>query len=184
MAWPTSGEMKYSCGRNGEAPSQLLGDQLRTSRPGLDAAQDRHAAPAGWPHDRLESVRAAARRCDPDAVLISDGADRPATDPVPHRLHHRRNAASPPGGDSAVAALQRPDRRRRPALLPVDRRQVRQVPGQAASPDFSRTRGPGHQRGLRQWHVDQHADRCAERRWSRPFRAWKHAEMIRPGLRH
>lgn len=25
------GEMKYSCGRNGEAPSQLLGDQLRTS---------------------------------------------------------------------------------------------------------------------------------------------------------
>ena len=24
------GEMKYSCGRNGEAPSQLLGDQLRT----------------------------------------------------------------------------------------------------------------------------------------------------------
>src|SRR6202011_1416773 len=24
------GEMKYSCGRNGEAPSNLLGDQLRT----------------------------------------------------------------------------------------------------------------------------------------------------------
>src|SRR5436853_6619457 len=24
------GEMRYSCGRNGEAPSQLLGDQLRT----------------------------------------------------------------------------------------------------------------------------------------------------------
>ena len=23
------GEMKYSCGRNGEAPSNLLGDQLR-----------------------------------------------------------------------------------------------------------------------------------------------------------
>ncbi len=24
------GETQYSCGRNGEAPSQLLGDQLRT----------------------------------------------------------------------------------------------------------------------------------------------------------
>ena len=36
------GEMKYSCGRNGEAPSQLLGDQLRT----LGSAAGRVSRPA------------------------------------------------------------------------------------------------------------------------------------------
>ena len=30
MGWRMSGEQRYSCGRNGEAPSNLLGDQLRT----------------------------------------------------------------------------------------------------------------------------------------------------------
>ena len=43
------GEMKYSCGRNGEAPSNLLGDQLRTPGARLDQAQDRNAAAAGRP---------------------------------------------------------------------------------------------------------------------------------------
>ena len=36
------GEMQYSCGRNGEAPSQLLGDQLRTLGPTVDPLEDRN----------------------------------------------------------------------------------------------------------------------------------------------
>ena len=47
------GEMTYTCGRNGEAPSQLLGEQLRTPGPDVDAAEDRHAAAPGRPHHRL-----------------------------------------------------------------------------------------------------------------------------------
>ena len=54
------GEMKYSCGRNGEAPSNLLGDQLR-SWACMDPPEDRHAAASGWPDHRLVAVRAAAR---------------------------------------------------------------------------------------------------------------------------
>ena len=51
------GEQTYSCGRNGEAPSNLLGDQLRTLGLAVDAAEDRHSAAAGRPDDRLVAVR-------------------------------------------------------------------------------------------------------------------------------
>ncbi len=66
------GEKRYSCGRNGEAPSQLLGDQLRNLGLQLDPSEDGDAAAAGWPHHRLEPVRAATRRCRADAVLLPD----------------------------------------------------------------------------------------------------------------
>ena len=50
------GEMKYSCGRNGEAPSNLLGDQLRTLGLAWTRLEDRHAAAAGRPHHRLVAL--------------------------------------------------------------------------------------------------------------------------------
>ena len=55
------GEMKYSCGRNGEAPSELLGDQLRSLGTRLDPSEDGHAAAAGRAHHRLEQVRSRSR---------------------------------------------------------------------------------------------------------------------------
>ena len=57
------GEMTYSCGRNGEAPSQLLGDQLRTL--GLNWTRLKTGTPPrldGRTH-RLVAVRAPGRRC-------------------------------------------------------------------------------------------------------------------------
>jgi tRNA uridine 5-carboxymethylaminomethyl modification enzyme len=88
------GEMTYSCGRNGEAPSQLLGDQLR--RLGLhDPPEDRHSAAPRWPNRQLVEIRTAARRCRADAVLLYDGAHRPSPDSVPCRVYD--------GGDGARA---------------------------------------------------------------------------------
>ena len=42
---------------------------------------------------------------EPDAVLVPDGTDRPAADPVPHRVHHRGDPAGPAGGDSALSFI-------------------------------------------------------------------------------
>ena len=39
---------------------------------------------------------------EPDAVFVPDREDRPAPDPVPHRLHHRGDAARPAGGHPAL----------------------------------------------------------------------------------
>ena len=75
------------------------------ARASVDAPEDRDAAAAGRAHDRLVAVRTAAGGCRADAVFVPDREDRPAADPVPHRLHHRGDASHSARGHSAVAAL-------------------------------------------------------------------------------
>ena len=50
------GEMTYSCGRNGEASSNLLGDQLRTLDLSWTRLKDRDSAAPGWPHHRVVAL--------------------------------------------------------------------------------------------------------------------------------
>ena len=50
------GEHQYSCGRSGEAPSNLLGDQLRTLGSGMEATEDGHPPATGWPDHRLVAI--------------------------------------------------------------------------------------------------------------------------------
>ena len=57
------GEQKYSCGRSGEAPSNLLGDQLRSLGLEWKTSENRHAPEIGWAHDRLVAFRGSGRRC-------------------------------------------------------------------------------------------------------------------------
>ena len=99
------GEMTYSCGRNGEAPSQLLGDQLRTL--GLNWTRLKTGTPPrldgrtiDWSQFEPQPGDAGA-----DAVLLHDGADRPAADSVPRRIHHRGDAPRAAGGDSALSFI-------------------------------------------------------------------------------
>ncbi len=91
-----SARSKYSCGRNGEAPSQLLGDQLRTL--GLGWTRLKTGTPPRLDGRTIDWSKFEPQPgdADPDAVFVSDGEDRPAADPVPHRLHD--------GGDAADSA--------------------------------------------------------------------------------
>ena len=130
--WPGACRARSSTVAGGMAKRRrsFLGDQLRTLGLGLDAAENRHAAAAGRPHHRLVAIRAAAGRCGSDAIFVSDREDRPAADSVPHRATRpRRRTRILAGGDSAFAAVQRANRGRWAAILPVDRRQGRQIPG-------------------------------------------------------
>jgi tRNA uridine 5-carboxymethylaminomethyl modification enzyme len=63
------GEMKYSCGRNGEAPSNLLGDQLRTL--GLAWTRLKTGTPPRLDGRTIEWSRFEAQHGDPDPTPFS-----------------------------------------------------------------------------------------------------------------
>ena len=68
------GEKTYSCGRSGEAPSNLLGDQLRTLGLEVEAPEDRDSAAPGWPDIDWSQFEPQHGDADPDTVFISDRA--------------------------------------------------------------------------------------------------------------
>ncbi len=105
MGWRMWARSQYSCGRNGEAPSQLLGDQLRTL--GLNWTRLKTGTPPRLDGRTIDWTKFEPQPGDveSDAVFVSDGEDRPGADPVPHRIHHGGDAADLERGDSAVAAL-------------------------------------------------------------------------------
>ena len=57
------GEQVIEGGRRGERASLALAAQIREIGLGAGPAEDRHAAAARWPHDRLGAARGAAERC-------------------------------------------------------------------------------------------------------------------------
>ena len=91
------GERKIPAGRVGRgAVDRALADAARV-RPCDGPAQDRHAAPAGRPHDRLGVARGPARRRSAGAVLVPDRRRSrrprcPATSPGPRRRPTRSSA--------------------------------------------------------------------------------------------
>ena len=72
------GETKYSCGRNGEAPSQLLGDQLRTL--GLHWTRLKTGTPPRLDGRTIQWDRFEAQSGDPEPTpfsFLTDRIDRP-----------------------------------------------------------------------------------------------------------
>jgi tRNA uridine 5-carboxymethylaminomethyl modification enzyme len=72
------GEMKYSCGRNGEAPSNLLGDQLRTL--GLQWTRLKTGTPPRLDGRSIDWSRFEPQEGDPEPTpfsFLTDRIDRP-----------------------------------------------------------------------------------------------------------
>jgi tRNA uridine 5-carboxymethylaminomethyl modification enzyme len=92
------GEMQYTCGRNGEAPSQLLGDQLRTL--GLKWSRLKTGTPPRLDGRTIDWSQFEAQPGDAEPTPFSFLTAR-----MPHRLHHRGNAADTARGHPALAAL-------------------------------------------------------------------------------
>src|SRR3546814_836399 len=124
--------------------------------------QDRHAAAHRRTHARLFGDDRAARRRSAPGVLVHGFARRPSAPGVvldhPHQRahprHHSRRARP-------LAAVFRPDRRHRPALLPVDRGQGGALRREGQPPDLRRARGAWGQRDLSQRHFHLAAVRHA-----------------------
>src|SRR5690349_440865 len=76
------------------------------------------------PHGELRESRGAARRyADARVLLLRKTRRAPAAGQLPHHAHDGAHARDHPQGARPVAAVHGRDRRRRPALLPVDRGQ-------------------------------------------------------------
>ena len=72
------GEQRYSCGRNGEAPSQLLGDQLRSL--GLASKRLKTGTPPRLDGRTIDWTRFEPQHGDADPTpfsFMTDGIDRP-----------------------------------------------------------------------------------------------------------
>ena len=137
------GQVNYSGGRAGDPASIGLARGLRDLGLAVGRLEDRHAAAHRRPHGRLHESRRAARRYA-DAGVLVPGPPRRASAPgqLPHHAHDRAHARDHPQGARPLAALHGRHRRRRAALLPVDRGQGRAVRGSHAPPDLHRARGP------------------------------------------
>ena len=85
------GEMKYSCGRNGEAPSNLLGDQLRSL--GLAWTRLKTGTPPRLDGRTIDWSRFEAQNgdADPTPFLVPDREDRARADIMLYILHFRAN---------------------------------------------------------------------------------------------
>ena len=142
-------------------------DRLR-----LGASEDRNAAAARSKEHRLLAVRAPSaatiRRCR----SRSRPTDRARPDRLPSAPHDRPRPRARAAAHRRVAALQRPDQRHRPALLPVARRQGHAVPAPRAAPAVSRARGAGRRRDLHQRLLDEPAG-ARPGSWCTRFRGWR-----------
>ena len=155
------GEEQYPAGRSGEPPSVLLGEALK--RLGLRGCRLKTGTPPRLDGRTIDWARFEEQPGDADPTPFSFRTKKIAAAPglLPHCVHHAGDAAHHPRECLAFAHVLGTDRGHRAALLPVDRRQGRQVPGQGAAPVLPRARRPEHARGLRQRHVHLAADGSA-----------------------
>ena len=122
------GEERYPAGRSGEPASVLLGEALRAL--GLRTCRLKTGTPPRLDGRTIhwERFRRAARRRRSHALQLPHQENRAAAGELPHRLHHAGDAAPHPRKRAPLGHVLGPHRGHRPALLPVDRRQDRQVP--------------------------------------------------------
>ena len=155
------GEMKYSCGRNGEAPSQLLGDQLRTL--GLQWTRLKTGTPPRLDGRTIDWSQFEPQPGDaeptPFSFLTRRSTGRRSS--ATSASHHRGNAAYIAGSIPRSPLYSGQIEGVGPRYCPSIEDKIVKFPDKAASPDLPGAGGPGYERGVRQRHVDQHADRCA-----------------------
>ena len=140
------GPEQRPAGRAGEPPSRELAESLKSF--GFEWGRLKTGTPPRLDRGSIDFeaqrarrlVRARARRRVAGSVLVPEptnraAADRPATCSTP-------TTGSPPGSRERrpLAAVQRPDSRHRPALLPVARGQGGPLSRQGAAPDLPRAR--------------------------------------------
>src|SRR5579883_345975 len=126
--------------------------------------KNRHAAAHRRPQHRLFRFHRATRRRSRAGVFVSGFAGRTsAPGVVLDHAHLRAHARDHPRRAGSLAAVYRQDRRRGPALLPVDRRQGGPFRGKNFAPDLHRAGRTGNDGDLSQRHFDFAAIRCTGR---------------------
>ena len=165
-------------GRSAVEPARRAAARTAAAR---RSPQDRHAAAHRRPLDRLHRAAGAAGRRTRARVLVPRS---PREHPRQVCCHitatNERTHELIRVGHRPLADVHRRHRRRRPALLPVGRRQGRALRRQAVAPDLHRARGPRHARDLPERHLDQPAvRRAAGVRAQHP--GFEHAHITRPG---
>ena len=126
----------------------------RRPRAAARPPQDRNAAAARRPHDRLGRGRQPARRRRAGDVLLPLGRAGAAADRLRRHRDQPAHARHHPRQHRAVGDVRRSHRRRRAALLPVDRGQGGALRRTRFTPDLPRARGPGRRHGLPERHLD------------------------------
>ncbi len=151
------------------------GPRRRSSRYHAGAASARAAAGRRPPEDRHTTAHrraqrrfrrapGTARRRATAVVFVSRQRRRAsAAGQLLDHSHLRTHARRDPRGTGSLAAVQRPDRGRRSALLPVDRGQGGALRRQVLASDLPRTRGPRQRRAVPQRHLHLAALRRADR---------------------
>ncbi len=137
------GQVNYSGGRAGDAASIGLARGLREL--GLAVGRLKTGTPPRIDGRTIDYTNLAEQPGDtPTPVFSFLGSPRRASAPgqLPHHAHDGAHARDHPQGARPLAAVHGRDRRRRPALLPVDRGQGRALRRSHAPPDLHRARGP------------------------------------------
>ena len=162
----------------GGARRRSAGENARRAAARTEAAgrppEDRHAAAARRPHDRLLERSKVQPGDDPAPVFsfMGNARDASAAGPLLDHAHERAHARDHPRRPRSLAAVHRRHQGRRAALLSVDRGQGRALRRPEEPPDLPRARGPRDQRDLSERHLDVAAVRRAAR-----------ARALDPGLR-
>ena len=99
----------------------------------------------------------------PFSYMATDAPEEPHR--LPPAAHDRRGAPARARPHRRIAALQRPDRRNRPALLPVARGQGHAVPRPGAASALPRARRSRRRGDLRQRVLDEPASRAPSNAW-------------------
>ena len=132
-------------------------------RPAHGQAQDRHAAAPRRQHHQLRRAPGAAGRRSSAAVLLPDEINRHAAGRLPHHPHHGSDPRHHRREPRPRADVLRRHPKRRPALLPVHRRQGGALQGARAASDLPRARRSRRRHRLSERHLDLAPRRCAAR---------------------
>ena len=153
------GERTYPAGRSGEPASVMLGEVLRNR--GFRCCRLKTGTPPRLDGRTIDWNSFKPQPGDPEPTPFSFRTESITRDQVQCHIAYTNESTHKLLQDSLVtlAAVQRPDRGRGTTLLPVDRGQGGEVSPSCPASDLPRARGPGHERGVRERHVHQHADR-------------------------